>query len=124
MYLDNEVAHLTDRETGHSLSELDVKMLAFFRDRQKRLESRKPRDKLGVFLLGKTGLVERAKQRVTSLTQAEEIGRMEEGWKFWDYILQLISEADPKNLHNFIAQPERLCINVYQTVISLSLIHI
>ena len=65
-------------------------------------------------------MIERSKQRVTGLTQEQEQAAMEKGWKFWDYILALIGQADAKQLSKFVAQPERFIMNRQHTVISAS----
>ena len=91
-----------------------------FSERQKQLQNRTSTDKLGVFLLGKTGMVERSKQRTTSLSPEQERQRMEAGWRFWDWVLQLISTGNSKEMAEFVAQPERFCLNRLETVISMS----
>ena len=84
------------------------------------LQEKDPRKKTAIYLLGKTGMIERSKQRVTSLSQEQEVAAMEKGWKFWDYILSLIGRGDAKELSKFVAQPERFIMNRIHTVISCS----
>ena len=57
---------MEDKAKAGSLTECEEKAFELFKRRQKQLKSSKPREKLGVFLLGKTGMVERSKQRTTS----------------------------------------------------------
>ena len=45
---------------------------------------------------------------------------METGWKFFDFLLGLISQGDPSLLHDFVAQPERFVLDGAKTVISMS----
>jgi hypothetical protein len=111
---------LEDKAKAGSLTEWEEEAFEPFQSRQKKLKSRRPRDKLGVFLLGKTGMVERSKQRTTSLRPEEERHRMETRWRFWDWALQLISTGNSKELAAFVAQPERFCLNRHETVISMS----
>jgi uncharacterized protein (DUF2235 family) len=105
--LNSELGFLEDKAKAGSLTEWEEKAFELFKSRQKKLQSKKPRDKLGVFLLGKTWMVERSKQRTTSLRPEEERQRMETGWRFWDWVLQLISTGNSKELAAFVAQPER-----------------
>jgi len=98
LYLDDATASLQDLEQAGCLSEQQRKTLGHILLKQKRMTQTVPRKKQVVFLLGKTGMVERSKQRVTALTPQEEQVLMESGWKFWDYILQTISQATLRSL--------------------------
>ena len=121
MFLDSEIAQLTDRQqNGPPLSDWEQAALQRFQLKQKRMTQTDPRKKQAIYLLGRCGLLERSKQRTTSLTPQEEQALMESGWKFWDYILQTISQGDPKDLALFVAQPERFALNKAETVISMS----
>ena len=68
---------MEDKAQAGSLTEWDQKALALFKSRQIKLQDRKPRESLGVFLLGKTGMVERSKQRTTALSPDQEKQRIE-----------------------------------------------
>ena len=120
LYLDDAIASLRDLEQAGCLSEQQLKTLNHMLLKQTRMTQTVPRKKQAVFLLGKTGMVERRKQRVTALTPQEEQVLMESGWKFWDYILQTISQGNPQELAAFVAQPERFVLNKAETVISMS----
>jgi hypothetical protein len=71
-------------------------------------------------LVGKTGFVERAKQRTTSLSPQEEIDRVEQGWKNWDQLLYKTGCAPAQDLVDWVAKPVQRAINRQETVISAS----
>ena len=121
LFLDSETAFLVDKQkSDQPLTEWEQKALPHFQKRQKALKKKDPRAKTAIFLLGKTGLVERSKQRVTGLSSEEEKVLMEQGWRFWDYLLGILSQKDCKQLSAFVAQPERWILNRIQIVISMS----
>ena len=97
-----------------------LQKLAHFHQKQQSLEDKKARENHAVFLLGKSGLVERSKQRTTALSQAEEVMRTQAGWKYWDYLLQAVGGQNSAALQDLVAQPERFIANRQHTVISLS----
>ena len=70
---------MADEAAAGCLTEFQTHPLAHYHKKQKSLESKTARDNHAVFLLGKTGLVERAKQRAAALTQAEEVERVDAG---------------------------------------------
>ena len=116
-FLDSEVEFLRDSQ---ELTAWQQKTLEHLTGRKEKLQERGPRKKLGLWLLGKTGLVERAKQRTTGLSVQDEIRLMESGWRYWDYLLQVISQGDLEALGRLVAQPERFALNRQETVISMS----
>ncbi len=71
---------MTEKEqSDQPLTEWEQKALPHFRKRQAALKKTDPRKKTAIYLLGKTGLIERSKQRVTSLSQEQEVAAMEKG---------------------------------------------
>jgi hypothetical protein len=64
--------------------------LLVWKKKQSAMEERRKRDKQAVFLVGKTGFVERNTNRATKLSQAEEEVRLHKSWKLWDGLLWLV----------------------------------
>jgi hypothetical protein len=52
--------------------------------------SAKARETTAKYLTAKTGLVERAKQRTTSLTRQQEVARLNSSWRFFDRVQWLV----------------------------------
>ena len=65
-------------------------------------------------------MVERSKQCTAALSQAEEVMRMQAGWKYWDYVLQAVGGQNSAVLQEVVAQPEGFIVNRQNIVISLS----
>ena len=108
------------KEAGTFNIDEEAKLAAWLQ-KQASLQSRKnKRDKQSKFLVAKTGFIERAKQRQTPLTPAQEIERAERGWSHFDYILWLTGCADSPALANWVGQPERFVLNREHIVISQS----
>ena len=78
------------------------------------------RDKQGLYLVNKTGFVERSKQRQTPLSVDQEVERVERGWKHWETLLWLTGCANSPELNNWVGQPERWIFNRENTVTSMS----
>ena len=72
------------------------------------------------YLLGKCHMTERKKQRVSHLSKAEEIKRMEIGWQFFDQLLWIAMCGDPGELSKFVLQPERWILDRQDIVITMS----
>ena len=119
--LKSEIGRMEDRQADQGITEEQAKYLKYWKDRETALDtSKRARDKLGVFLIGKTGFVERAKQRTTSLQPQEERQRMSEGWQHWDNMLYRAGCADPVELADWVAKPVQWVQNRENTVISMS----
>lgn len=119
--LKSEIAKMEDRQADSGINAEQEKYLAHWKKREAALEgSKKARDKLGLFLVGKTGFVERAKQRTTSLTPAEERERMKAGWQHWDRVLYKAGCEGPVELADWVAKPVEWVQNRENTVISMS----
>ena len=73
-----------------------------------------------IYLLGNCQMTERKKQRVSHLSKAEEIKRMEIGWQFFDQTLWIAMCGDARELSKFVLQPERWTLDRQDIVITLS----
>ena len=119
--LKSEIAQMEDRQADRGINEEQEKYLQYWKKRETTLDgSRRARDKLGIFLVGKTGFVERAKQRTTSLQPQEERERMKEGWQHWDRQLFRAGCEAPVELADWVAKPVRWVENRENIVISMS----
>ena len=121
LLLDSEIARMEDRQAAHGLSKEQTKYLEHWKKRASGLKKdKKKRDKAGLYLVGKTGFVERGKQRTTSLTVEEEIERMKSGWHNFDYLLYQSGCAKATELVDLVAQPVKWTSNRQEAVISMS----
>ena len=74
----------------------------------------------GRYLVTKSGFVDRAKQRTTSMSPLEERSAMEAGWKFWDFVLWLAGCGTAKDLEPWLHQPDRAVTERREAVLSFS----
>ena len=75
---------LAEQAAGTLLPE-QVPFLKAWQHRQAALAaSAKARERAAKYLTVRTGFVEKAKQRVTSLTRQQEVGRLNRSWRFFD----------------------------------------
>jgi hypothetical protein len=80
---------LAEQAAGTLLPE-QAPFLKAWQQRQAALaSSAKARERTAKYLTVKTGLVERAKQRATSLTRQQEAGRLSSSWRFFDRVCWL-----------------------------------
>ena len=120
-YLARVIYDAEEKERCKALPPAEVEQLEYWRERMRVLQgSSEKLRKQGVYLAARLGYAERAKQRTTSLTPAEEKARVVEGWQYWDRFLWLVGCADAAELKQFVNQPERFVVNRQACVISMS----
>jgi hypothetical protein len=119
--LDSAIEYDHEAKAAGTFNIDEEKKLAAWLQKQAALfSSKSKRDKQSKFLVAKTGFVERAKQRQTPLSPAQEKERAERGWSHFDYILWLTGCADSPALADWVGQPERFVLNREAIVISQS----
>ena len=120
LYLDSGIAEAQDRQAAGTLSPDEAVELSHWLHRQQRLTLPKAREKFAVYLLVKTGWVERSKQRTTALSVQQEIDLCEAGWAQFDKLLWRAGCGSPANMRDYVLQPERWILAKRSTVISMS----
>jgi hypothetical protein len=119
--LDSAIQYDQDaKEAGTFNIDEEAKLAAWLQKQAALNSSKSKRDKQSKYLVAKTGFIERAKQRQTPLTPAQEMERAERGWSHFDYILWLTGCADSPALADWVGQPERFVLNREAIVISQS----
>ena len=84
------------------------------------MQDRRKREKQAVYLIAKTGFVERSTNRATKLSQAVEEQRLRKYWRLWDGLLWLVGCGTAQDLKQWVAQPDQFVEHRQETAITAS----
>jgi len=118
--LDSAISFAEQETQAADVPEVEEAALRAWKAKAAALVSKQKRDKYGKYLLAKTGLVERAKQRQTPLTVEQEKQKLETGWQVWDSVLWKAAFGETDDLKDWVANPERWRLNRESTVVLMS----
>jgi len=71
-------------------------------------------------LMGVCGLVQKAKQRATCLTEEEEIQLVGKGWQCFDHLMYTVAAGSNEELSKYVFNPERFSVKRKETTMSFS----
>ncbi len=104
-------------QPGEGLTEAEQATLDFAKGRLQAWESRTSRERAAKKLLRQTGFRERATNRQTKLSLAEETALLEKAWQFFDYLVWLTAAGPVQDLEKFVAKPEQFRLHANETAV-------
>ena len=116
----SQAAFWEEEETAGTLTPENSELLKHLNERLGELKKARFLRSFGQYLMTQSGFVNRAKQRVTAMSEYQEIQAVKLGWKLWDAALHKIGCAPAEELKDYVFNPHRLASMRERTVILAS----